>query len=375
MYDCIVVGAGPAGASTAYHLARQGYSVLILEKAVLPRYKPCSGAVSPGIATYFAFDFTPVIDCERRQVRYTWKLGDPVEATLTTVEPIWLVRRDRFDHFLVQQAQAEGADLKDDVTVIGIEFKGDRWRVSSTIGSFEAAYLVGADGAHGPMASWLGLASVPLRTAQLWDCSTADPLPINSPLGFEFGLVKQGCLWSFPRQQGYSVGAVSFLDQTIADYQVNLRHYIEALNLPYDQGQVYTHALKLWNGHCCLHTHRALLVGEAAAIVDPLSAEGIRPSIVSGVHAANAINAALSGKVEDLGSYTTTMQTEWGNDIQWAKRIAGLFFRVPGIGYRVGIKRPTATQRLGQLLTGEVKYADIANRVMKRMSGGLLSGW
>jgi hypothetical protein len=58
----------------------------------------------------------------------------------------------------------------------------------------------------------------------------------------------------------------------------------------------------------------------------------------------------------------------------WAKRISGLFFRVPGIGYRVGIKRPTATQRLGQILAGEVRYADIASRVMKRMSGGLLSG-
>ncbi len=375
MYDCIVVGAGPAGASAAYHLALTGHSVLILEKASLPRYKPCSGAVSPGIAAYFDFDFTPVIDCERRQVRYTWKLGDPVEATLATLEPIWIVRRDRFDHFLVQQAQAQGADLQDAVTVTGIEFKGDRWRVASTIGTLEAAYLVGADGAQGSMAHWLGLVPAPLRTAQLWDLSTATPVPPNFPLGFEFGLVKQGCLWSFPRHQGYSIGAVSFLDQAVTDYQLNLRHYIQSLALPYDQGQVYTHALKLWNGHCALHTHRALVVGEAAAIVDPLSAEGIRPGMISGVRAAAAIDAVLSGGAEDLASYTTTMQAEWGNDMQWAKRIAGLFFRVPGIGYRVGIKRPTATQRLGQLLTGEVKYADIANRVMKRMSGGLISGW
>ncbi len=72
MYDCIVVGAGPAGASTAYHLARQGRSVLILEKAPLPRYNPCSGELSPDIAAHFDFDFATVVDCERRQVRYTW---------------------------------------------------------------------------------------------------------------------------------------------------------------------------------------------------------------------------------------------------------------------------------------------------------------
>ncbi|MBU6230966.1 MAG: geranylgeranyl reductase family protein [Cyanobacteria bacterium REEB459] len=374
MYDCIVVGAGPAGASTAYHLARQGRSVLILEKAPLPRYKPCSGAVSPGIAAYFDFDFAPVIDCERRQVRYTWKLGDPVEATLATHDPIWMVRRDLFDQFLVDQAQAQGAQVKDATPVSGIEFQGDRWRVISAADSYQAAYLVGADGAQGPMAGWLGLAPAPLRRAQLWDWTSPIPLAADCPLAFEFGLVKQGCLWSFPRAQGYAIGAVNFLGQVSADHQACLHRYSQALGLPYDQGQVYSHDLKLWHGQTLLHTDRALLVGEAAAIVDPLSAEGIRPGMISGVQAAAAIHGALAGDPTALANYTQTLQSSWGADMQWARRISGLFFRVPGIGYRVGIKRPTATQRLGELLTGEVRYADIANRVMKRLSGGLISG-
>ncbi len=41
MYDCIIVGAGPAGGTAAYHLSKRGRSVLILEKESLPRYKPC----------------------------------------------------------------------------------------------------------------------------------------------------------------------------------------------------------------------------------------------------------------------------------------------------------------------------------------------
>ncbi|MEL7512044.1 MAG: FAD-dependent oxidoreductase, partial [Cyanobacteria bacterium J06554_3] len=44
MLDCIIVGGGPAGSSAAYHLAKTGRSVLVVEKATLPRYKPCSGA-------------------------------------------------------------------------------------------------------------------------------------------------------------------------------------------------------------------------------------------------------------------------------------------------------------------------------------------
>ena len=45
MYDIIIVGSDPAGASAAYKLAKYGYSVLLLDKYKLPRYKPCGGAI------------------------------------------------------------------------------------------------------------------------------------------------------------------------------------------------------------------------------------------------------------------------------------------------------------------------------------------
>jgi geranylgeranyl reductase family protein len=383
IYDCIVVGAGPAGSATAYHLAKQGRSVLMLEAASLPRYKPCSGAVSPSVATYFDFDFAPAIDSQRRQVRYTYQLDDPVDAALETAEPIWMVRREVFDQFLVEQAQKQGAEVKDGTPVTGIALVGDQWQVSTPHGTFTAAYLVAADGAQGPMAGWLGFPTLPLRTALIWDVTTADPVPDTFPMSFEFGLVKQGCLWNFPKRQGYAIGAASFVgksavgkatDKLLADYQTALTRYGQTIGVSPTQAQAHHHALKLWDGQHPLHTERAVLVGEAAAIVDPLSSEGIRPGMISGVKAAAAIHRALSGDTDALAHYTTDMQTSWGEDMQWAKRISGLFFRVPGIGYRVGIKRPTATQRLGQILAGEVQYADIANRVMKRLGSGLIPG-
>ena len=105
-----------------------------------------------------------------------------------------------------------------------------------------------------------------------------------------------------------------------------------------------------------------------------MTAEGIRPAIFSGVQAAIAIDRALNGNEQALANYSQTIHNEWGNDIQWSQRIANIFFRVPKIGYRVGIKRPTATKRLGQLLAGEIRYADLANRVIKRISGSFLPG-
>ncbi len=373
MYDCIVVGAGPAGTATAYHLARRGHSVLVLEKATLPRYKPCSGAVSPSIANFFDFDFSPAIDRSLGRVRYTWKLGDAVEADLTTTDPIWMVKREVFDQFLVDQAEAAGAKVYDGTPVTAIQLQADRWRVSTPEAEFEGAYLVAADGAHGPMARWLGFPDLELRQASILEVSTPLPVEESCAINFEFGLVKHGCLWNFPKHQGYSIGAASFRGKAPKDYQKPLDQYSQAFGVSMEQGTVYHHPLKLWDGNYPLHTRRAVLVGEAAAIVDPLSAEGIRPGMISGVRAAEAIHGAIQGNGDALAGYTRVMHDSWGNDMQWAKRISALFFRVPGIGYKVGIKRPTATKRLGQILAGEVQYADIANRVMKRLSGGFIS--
>jgi len=374
LFDCVVVGAGPAGTATAYHLARQGHSVLVLERDVLPRYKPCSGAVSPSVATHFDFDFAPVIDRTLRRVRYTWKLGDPVEGVLETAEPIWMVQRDRFDHFLVQQAQQRGAQVQDGIAATAIQWQGDRWAVHTPAGTVSGTYLVAADGATGPVTAWLGLTPAPLRQADVLEIPTATPVSDDCAFSFDFGLVKGGCLWSFPKRQSYSLGAAAFCGRYAGPYTQAFERYAASLKVSLTEAQRHTHPLRLWAGNQTLHSQNALVVGEAAAIVDPLSAEGIRPAIVSGVQAANAIHRALAGDAQALATYTQTLHQSWGEDMQWARRIAGLFFRVPGIGYRVGIKRPTATQRLGQLLAGEVRYADIAQRVMKRMGAGAIPG-
>ncbi|MGB3573438.1 MAG: geranylgeranyl reductase family protein [Phormidesmis sp.] len=381
MYDCIIVGAGPGGSAAAYHLAKAGRSVLLLEKSALPRYKACTGAVSPSVANWFDFDFSPAVDSKVSRVRYTWKLEDAVDGELET-ESIWSVRREVFDQFLVKQAQAVGAQLQAETAVTGIAFQGDHWQVSVADGrQLSGRYVIGADGAKGPMASWLGFAPHQIREAGTLEVQTAAPVEAGA-FNFEFGLVKNGCLWSFPKQQGYSFGVSSFIGKSVKAPEKFLQNYAPAFGVSAAQGIFYAHPLKLWDGNHSLHRDQALLVGEAAAIVDPLTAEGIRPAMYSGMEAAKAIDQALSseetgdtiGAKAALASYTQTIHDNWGADMQWAQRIAQVYFRVPKIGYRVGIKRPTATKRLGQILAGEISYADIANRVIKRISSSFIPG-
>ena len=71
MFDCIVVGGGPAGSTTAYQLAQRGRSVLLLEKHSLPRYKPRTRAIAPSFPSWLDSHFTPAIAHNLRHVRIT----------------------------------------------------------------------------------------------------------------------------------------------------------------------------------------------------------------------------------------------------------------------------------------------------------------
>jgi flavin-dependent dehydrogenase len=104
-----------------------------------------------------------------------------------------------------------------------------------------------------------------------------------------------------------------------------------------------------------------------------MTAEGIRPSIFSGVKAAAAIQAALSGETNALEKYTEIMVNEWGADMKWAQRLAGAFYQFPKVAYKAGIKRPSATMTMMKILSGELSYSDVAGKAIKKLTGSLFS--
>ena len=119
-FDVLVVGAGPAGSATAIHLARAGASVLLVDKAMFPRDKPCGGGLTGRALKHVPCSVDPVVEhvVDRMVVRarYGRRIARRSDARL-----IDMTQRRRLDLHLAEQAAAAGARFRDGVAVERIE--------------------------------------------------------------------------------------------------------------------------------------------------------------------------------------------------------------------------------------------------------------
>ncbi|MEG3985984.1 hypothetical protein QUA13_02330 [Microcoleus sp. S28C3] len=116
-----------------------------------------------------------------------------------------------------------------------------------------------------------------------------------------------------------------------------------------------------------MHSQNTLLVEDATSLADSLSGEGIRPALFSQFNAAQAIYRTLGGACDAKEQYNQTIAQKWGTDMVWAGRLARAFYQFTGAACRAGVKLPIATQLTSKILCGELRYADIANRALKKL--------
>src|SRR4029453_4541444 len=118
--DVTGIGAGPAGALLAYLLVRCGLKVVLVEKARLPRVKPCGGGLNWKTVEALPFAIDTAVERIVSRVVFTKHFRHPFAHTAR--QPLGtMVARCAFDHLLVQRAAAAGAQVYDACQVTRLE--------------------------------------------------------------------------------------------------------------------------------------------------------------------------------------------------------------------------------------------------------------
>ncbi|MEU1417380.1 geranylgeranyl reductase family protein [Streptomyces sp. NPDC005731] len=328
--DVIVVGAGPAGSTTAYHLAKAGLDVLLLEKTAFPREKVCGDGLTPR-ATKQLVAMGVDISEEAGWLRNKGLriIGGGVRLQLdwpdlASYPNYGLVRkRDDFDEQLARQAQKAGARLYERCNV-GAPVVDDRTGritgVHAKLGedkrevTFHAPLVVAADGNSTRLSLAMGLhrredrpMGVAVRTYFTSPRHDDDYLESWLELWDRRGGQERllpGYGWIFGMGDGTSNVGLGVLNTSAAFKELDWREVLKAwcASMPEDwgytpenmTGPIRGAALPMAFNRQPHYTKGLLLVGDAGGLVNPFNGEGIAYAMESGQIAADVIVQALA---------------------------------------------------------------------------------
>ena len=321
-----MVGAGPAGSTAAYHLASAGAGVLLLERQRFPRDKPCGGGVTIRAARQLPFSLDPVVEDVVDRVEL-WLGFQNAQERVSGMPLVLMTQRCRLDAYLAERAVAAGATFRDGsrVTAVAVDSGGVTVQLSAE--RIRAVALVGADGVNGIVARSLGLCSDPEHGVGLegnLPFSETTPERYRNRIVFHVGTVPGGYGWAFPKGEHVNVGVggrpaeAPYLRAHLA--RLCQQHGTTLARLTGVRG----YRLPVARPGAALARGRALVCGDAAGLVDPLSGDGIYEAVVSGAYAAEAVGELLSGCSDGLESYEQRLRGRFGRSMacSWAARRA-----------------------------------------------------
>ena len=310
-YDVIVVGAGPGGSTCAKACAEKGLKVLILEKQGLPRDKVCSGMVMGALAKGLIRKVygDPPRDVLTRPVHL---MGYCLHVPGIGMEKIdnltWLTWRRDLDHWMSREAQRGGAEIWDRTEVIGLNQKEGVWVVLGRRDGEDlrlaSAYVIGADGA----ASYM-------RRCLFPDLKVTYGQALQEHFEGEVDLDRDYFHWFYPPEIYPSFVTVHQKDGRIIMEVAGRPGSTKALMEKGKAMMADRHGLKvrpetILRGSClepalhreltsrtfCPGKENALLVGDAAGFIMPVSGEGIGVAMQSALAAATAVSRSMESR-------------------------------------------------------------------------------
>ena len=344
-WEVVVVGAGPSGSTVATALAQKGHDVLLLDRQDFPRDKACGDAIPAGATEILnklgMEQKIKQAEEDRRFYRVTGLRivspgGYSLDADFLNKEigtPTYISPRIHFDVLVQEHAIASGATfcraqvkepLIDQGRVVGV-----RARINGSIKDIHAQLTIAADGVT-------SVITRALRPKQHVDMHRSVALRAyiddidELPHRIEFYLYKQilpGYAWIFPiGKNRANVGVGMRLDkfrQAESDLKDLLRLFLKmpAIQPRLERGgqlrNIKTWQLNFGSQRDLQHAYDgALLVGDAAGFINPLTGGGIENALISSVIAANVADRALTNG--DVSQKSLKVYEQLCNEAMWS---------------------------------------------------------
>ncbi|MBB5829413.1 geranylgeranyl reductase family protein [Micromonospora carbonacea] len=410
--DVIVVGAGPGGSATAYHLARHGVRVLLLEKTEFPREKVCGDGLTPrAVRQLIRMGVDTSTEAGWLHNRGLRVIGGGVRLELDWPDlasfPNYGLVRTRldFDDLLAQRAVSAGAKLRTSVNVTGPVLDADD-RVIGVVAevgpekepaTFRAPLVVAADGVSGRFPLALGLAKredrpigVAVRRYYRSPAKHDDDY-LESWLelrGKGNGELLPGYGWIFGLGDGRVNAGLGILNSSTAFGKTNYRRLLTdwLANTPEEwgltdetnaEGPILGAALPMGFNRVPHYTRGVLLVGDSGGMVNPFNGEGIAYAMESGELAAEVAVQALARpagaeRERALQAYPQELKARFGGYY----RLGGIFVKLIGrpeimrVATKHGMPHPALMRFVLKLLANltDPRGGDAMDRVINAMT-------
>ena len=408
--DVIVVGAGPGGSATAYHLAQAGLDVLLLEKSAFPREKVCGDGLTPRAVKSLismGVDVTGPGWMRNEGLRIIGG-GCRLELRwpeLASYPDFGLVRtRLDFDEILARTAQKAGARLQELTEVTGpvLDAHGritgvtarrvpeaPRDRHEAPEETYRARLVVAADGVSGRLPLAMGIAKrddrpMGVAVRRYYKSPRTNDNYLESHLELWRGdQLLPGYGWIFPVGDGTSNVGLGLLNTSEAfqgtNYRALLTQWLEGMPEEWGfteenaVGKVQGGALPMGFNRQPHYARGLMLVGDAGGVVNPFNGEGIAYAMETGELAAEVATHALRRDDERvLQRYPAELKARYGGYYTLGRVFVHAIGNPSVMKYatKYGLPRPMLMRFTLKLLANltDPRGGDAMDRVINAMS-------